>query len=63
MLVLILMAPSVICCLGAVGGCGPLNVSTATSMALRSQRVVPGRGGGSFPDRTQFKNVIGERLQ
>jgi len=24
---------------------------------------VPGSGGGSFPDRTQFENVVGERLQ
>lgn len=24
---------------------------------------MPGSGGGSFPDRTQFENVVGERLQ
>ena len=32
-------------------------------MAFRSQRVVPGSGGGNRPDRTQFENVVGERLQ
>jgi hypothetical protein len=32
-------------------------------MAFRSQRVVPERGGGSFPVLTQFENVLGERLQ
>jgi hypothetical protein len=32
-------------------------------MAFKSQRVVPGRGGGSFPSRTQFEKVLGERLQ
>jgi hypothetical protein len=30
---------------------------------LRSQRVVPGSGAGSFPARTQFEKVVGERLQ
>lgn len=24
---------------------------------------MPGSGGGNFPDRTQFENVVGERLQ
>lgn len=32
-------------------------------MAFRSQRDVPGSGEGSFPDRTQLENVVGETLQ
>ena len=32
-------------------------------MAFRSQRVVPGRGGGSLPDRTHLEKALGERLQ
>jgi hypothetical protein len=32
-------------------------------MAFRSQRVVPGSGKGSLPDRTQLEKAPGEILQ
>jgi hypothetical protein len=32
-------------------------------MAFRSQRVVPGSDGGSFRERTQLENALGERQQ
>ena len=37
--------------------------SCAKSMAFGSQRVVPGSDGGNLPERTQFENAVGERLQ
>jgi hypothetical protein len=44
-------------------GCSPLIVSNAQSIAFTSQRLVPGRDGGNFPDRTQFEKVLIEILQ
>jgi hypothetical protein len=46
-------------------GCGwrPLIPSSAKSIAFMSQRFVPGRDRGSFPDRTQFEKVLVETLQ
>jgi hypothetical protein len=37
--------------------------SNAKSMVFMSQRAGPERGGGSFPDRTQFEKVLVETLQ
>jgi hypothetical protein len=38
-------------------------VSSATSIALTSHRLVPESGRGSFPQRTQFEKVPVETLQ